>query len=547
MKFRLLLPFYIKVSIIYICFSLTYIYLSDVFLMRIANQVDVYSVFQSVKGSLFVLISGGLICQLTKKNNKKIELYYAALTEERKRSFDNLKRSEEKYWTVFNHNPLPMWIYDVDTLKFLLVNEAACKKYGYTTEEFYAMGINDIRPATYRNIILDYVNIAVTTKHKIWRRPFKHLTKSGKELVVHIESAEISFDNKIARLVTATDLTHNIQQENLLVEANRRLQNASDIAGLGYWSKDLITGKIYWSDNMFNIFDENKDTFDIDNKNSADVDLHVEEELVTVATQLPGDTKVKEIERCIRTRQGMEKWLLERVSLVKDANGTPTTVEGIVVDITERKLAERRVEISNDRFKMVAKAAIEAIIDWDIVTGDIFWGDGFKQLFGYENTTEDRTLWIRNIHPEDKYRVLLNLVRAMANTEQMIFIENFRYIKANGEVSFVEHRGVFTRNDHGKAIRAVGAMIDVTHLKSRLATIKRQNEQLREIAWVQSHVVRAPLANLLGLTDMAKSMYEEGKIPMEILNGMGESAQKLDMVIRDIVRKTEEIDKIHDH
>ena len=70
----------------------------------------------------------------------------AAAAIETGRLVRSLERSEERYRLLFEANPLPMWVYDADTLRFLAVNEAAVRHYGYTSTEFLSMKITDIRP-----------------------------------------------------------------------------------------------------------------------------------------------------------------------------------------------------------------------------------------------------------------------------------------------------------------------------------------------------------------------------------------------------------------
>ena len=70
----------------------------------------------------------------------------AAAAIETARLVRSLERSEERYRLLFEANPLPMWVYDAETLRFLAVNEAAVRHYGYTRSEFLAMTITDIRP-----------------------------------------------------------------------------------------------------------------------------------------------------------------------------------------------------------------------------------------------------------------------------------------------------------------------------------------------------------------------------------------------------------------
>ena len=67
-------------------------------------------------------------------------------TEELTRSQQVLQESEERYRLLFERHPHPMWVYDLETLAFLAVNNAAIQQYGYSREEFLAMTLKDIRP-----------------------------------------------------------------------------------------------------------------------------------------------------------------------------------------------------------------------------------------------------------------------------------------------------------------------------------------------------------------------------------------------------------------
>lgn len=525
-----------KIAALYLALSLVYIYYSDAMVRLLSTDVGVVSRLQTIKGTVFVIISGGLLFFLVNDYSRKMTRYYTALVEER-------KMSEEKYMSVFNCSPLPMWIYDMSSLKFLLVNEAACRKYGYTKAEFYAMGINDIRPEEDMQGVLYAVKQVKGTTHKIWDTPYRHFCKNGTKLYVRIESAEIVYDGRVARLVTAMDVTDKMQAEEKLIEANERLNSASNIANLGYWNNDLLSSRIYWSDTLYDIFELDKRTFEPTMDNILcmfhEEDRHYFrgdlEDIIKEGT-------IKEFERRIVTGRGAEKWLLERITVRRNEDGTPVGLEGITLDVTERKNAQQALQNSNERFQIVAKAAHEAIIDWDIRSGEVFWGNGFLELFGYEPKTGDKLLWLRNIHADDRGRVLAKLRNALSNRNTEYFYDQFRFIKADGKIAFVEHRGIFIRDADGMPARAVGAMIDVTDVKEKIQRIEKQNEQLREIAWVQSHTVRGPLATLIGLTNLLKDKEQYNVDQAEIIDGIILSAGKLDDVIHDIVRRSETTD-----
>ncbi len=90
-----------------------------------------------------------------------------------------------------------------------------------------------------------------------------------------------------------------------------------------------------------------------------------------------------------------------------------------------------------------------------------------------------------------------------------------------------------------KPIRIIGSLQDITERKSHLIAIQNHNKRLKEIAWMQSHIVRAPLAKIMGLVDLMINYREDlGNID-EILENILISANELDGIIREIAVKTE--------
>jgi diguanylate cyclase (GGDEF)-like protein/PAS domain S-box-containing protein len=116
-----------------------------------------------------------------------------------------LQRREETYRLLFADNPQPLWVYDLETLAFLEVNDAATCKYGYSRDEFLAMTIADIRPAEDVPALLDNVTNVVDGLDEagIWC----HQTKDGKLIDVEIISHTLTFEGRPAELVLANDVT----------------------------------------------------------------------------------------------------------------------------------------------------------------------------------------------------------------------------------------------------------------------------------------------------------------------------------------------------
>jgi PAS domain S-box-containing protein len=115
-------------------------------------------------------------------------------------------KSSEEYLLLFWNNPLPMWIYDIKTLKFLDVNVAAVERYGYSREEFLAMTIKEIRPAEDIPALLQNLSREpkkVERSGGVW----KHKKKDGSIIYVEIASHEIIFQGTKARFVSIIEIT----------------------------------------------------------------------------------------------------------------------------------------------------------------------------------------------------------------------------------------------------------------------------------------------------------------------------------------------------
>lgn len=145
---------------------------------------------------------------------------------ERKFAEKTLRESEERYRLLFENNPFPMWVYDLETLKFLAVNESAIDHYGYSLEEFRSMTIKDIRPTEDVSSLLNQINkLNQDLVHAgIWR----HRKKDGSNIFVEINSHELKLDGRKARLVLANDVTERKLAEAALQESEQRLTETLD-------------------------------------------------------------------------------------------------------------------------------------------------------------------------------------------------------------------------------------------------------------------------------------------------------------------------------
>jgi len=141
---------------------------------------------------------------------------------ERKQAETELRRSEERYRELFENNPLPMWVYDTDALVFLAVNDAACRQYGYSSDEFLLMKITQIRPEEEVSDLME--NLEKTDGSLQKSGDWRHRRKDGSELYVEITSHELNFLGRKARLVLANDVTDRKNAEEAVRRVNETLE-----------------------------------------------------------------------------------------------------------------------------------------------------------------------------------------------------------------------------------------------------------------------------------------------------------------------------------
>ena len=140
---------------------------------------------------------------------------------EQKQAQSSLILSEKKYKYLFENNPFPMWIFDIETLAFLEVNESAINHYGYSREEFMNMTIKDIRPAEdVEALMKTYKSAHLMEDAGIWR----HVKKNGEIIFVEKNIHLIKFGDRQAKLVLANDVTERTKTEKEIQRLNAELE-----------------------------------------------------------------------------------------------------------------------------------------------------------------------------------------------------------------------------------------------------------------------------------------------------------------------------------
>jgi PAS domain S-box-containing protein len=256
----------------------------------------------------------------------------------RKKAEKAVKESEEKYRMIFNSNPLPNWIYHLETLKILEVNNAAITHYGYSKEEFLNMSVKDI-------FLLEAIEDLVKINKNIRSYglldfgQWQHIKKSGKKINVAITGHTIQYNNKNAVMIAANNITEIVQTQQALAKSIERFEYATKATSDAIWDYDLINNTIYWGEGFNTLFGykmrERKPGI-----NAWEAFIHPtdSEKILQSIYQVinnPDETHWKGEYR-FKKFDGTYTMVADSALVVRDAKGNPYRIIGAMQDITER-------------------------------------------------------------------------------------------------------------------------------------------------------------------------------------------------------------------
>lgn len=285
----------------------------------------------------------------------------------------------------------------------------------------------------------------------------------------------------IRMLGSHQNITEYKKNEHQLNKNVALLNYTQKIAGIGSWELDLKTNEVFWTEELYNMYGfdstlppppytEHMKLFTPESWKQLSSALNLTRE-----KGIPYELELKTIRK-----DGSEGYMWVHGEAEIDYLGEITHIKGIAQDITERKLADEKLRINEERWQFVIEGSGDGIWDWKPQEKKTFFSNRWIEMLGYtpEDFTDNDYEWSSRIHPDDIVFTFSEINQNLSGLTDS-FNHEYRIRNKEGNYLWILNRGkVVDRNSNGEALRVVGSHSDISKLKKTEELIKINETRL---------------------------------------------------------------------
>ncbi|NZA25637.1 PAS domain S-box protein [Luteimonas sp. SJ-92] len=389
---------------------------------------------------------------------------------------ENLEReSREELRALFDHNPVPVFVYDEQTLSMLAANEAAASFYGYGREGMLALSALDVCAPEEHDAFLDELRSAPGDHRDA--RDCRHITADGRVLSVQMHTDRIRFQGRDCRIAIVLDVTAQREAQRRVADSERRYRAVFE-QSLGCFCTHDLDGVLIAL-----------------NPAAATALGRDAEEMIghRLSEYLPAGAQQPFRDYLVRIRaQGEDRGLIAPLhrsgaprtwiyhNRLFRPEGEPPIVLAYAQDITEQRRTEQALRARTAEMAAINDAAPLGLFHTDAQGMCTYVNRTFEQLSGLDQAQALGQGWLAALHPDDRERVHAEWQRAAAG-EQERYSGEQRFLHADGRVVCVKVHAARLNLD-GVHAGFVGAIQDVTREREAQAATKRGQRRLATLA-----------------------------------------------------------------
>ncbi len=280
---------------------------------------------------------------------------------------------------LFDRSPQPMWVYDEETLRFLLVNAAAVERYGWSASELAAMTIHDIRPP--EDVPRLEAHLSAHGDRFAGTEPFRHRTRHGEILLVQVTSRRFELRGRPARLVLVNELTEQRRAAEALERSESRYRSLVLATAQAVWHLDPLGHVLEplprWQSFTGQTAEEARGLGWMDAIHPDD-----REPMREAFREALSRRAVCEVEHRVRRHDGVYRVMLGRAVPVREPDGRIREWVGTHTDLTERDEARQAVRERDAQYRLITDALPILLSHVDERERYVFTNEGFARRFG---------------------------------------------------------------------------------------------------------------------------------------------------------------------
>ena len=392
---------------------------------------------------------------------------------ERKRAEEALRQSEEKYRIIVETANEGVWITDAER-KTVLVNQRMADMLGFTMEEMQGSTPSDFLDAGQEQLTRK-TREELGTGARI-SREFKFRRKDGSELwVLSNASPVLDGEGRHYRTVSLlADITERKKAEDLLKASEQRLREARGLLEAVTLGAKVLIATVD-KDFRYTFFNQEHHE---ELKRLTGENTKLGMSLMEVLAEMP-EERDRAISLWGRALKGetvvqtlifgdpgrYRRWYNTRHVPIRDAAGAVIGAGEVTSDVTELMRAQQALRESEERLRLALDAGAMATWDWHIPSGEVIWNDEHFRMLGYEvgSVKPSYRAWVDRMHPDDAAATEAILRQSMERGVE--YSAEFRVLRPDGIVHWLEARGRFERDAAGQPVRSYGVMLNITKRK----------------------------------------------------------------------------------
>jgi PAS domain S-box-containing protein len=286
------------------------------------------------------------------------------------------------------------------------------------------------------------------------------------------------------------------QYENELNLTRSRLSEVQRLTQTGIWDLDLKNNILYWSDEVYEIFEIDKSRFGASYDAFLDAIYPTDRNMVDEAYRNSLETrKPYRIRHRLLMKDGRIKYVEERCETTYDKYGEPLRSVGTIQDISPQIATDEQRRHLHNLFLRTETLAEIGSWEWNILTNEVYWSPEMYRQYGLdpsEHVKPDFQLAIASVHPSDRKALTKSIGDALSDQTNEILDLEYRICRPNGEIRFACSHGQIIRDTEGVPLFAYGVVRDITDVV-RAETETKKSHQLLEAVFDTVHVCIAYL------------------------------------------------------